>query len=215
MAEDYGIDYSTVGRNIYWWDINVRAPFLEIDPLDPADIADYPRIVEYGNDLATRYFRTDGSGYAGIADAPSDIRDKYGTAIDIISAEKSQAAVAPPRYVVDEDGNVVPGSPILPDPPSDAKRATWQATAERRIADRYPVKQNIVVPANSTLMPTSPWDINGVPAGAWTQVTVDRLCRGSVTQWQRLHELRVTETGTGGEIVQVSLVSAPSNQIVP
>lgn len=213
LAEDYGIDYCTVGRDIYWFDINLQ--WLIIEPLVPEDIAQYPRVVEYGNDLATRYFRTDGSGYAGIAEADPAFQAKYGSKIDIISSESTQAASAPPRMVVDENGNVVPGSPVLPDPPSAAKLATWTATAEQRLYDRVPVKRNILVPANSTLMPTSPWDINTLTPGCWMEATVDRLCRPTVTDWQRLHEMKVTETGTGGEIVQVSLISAPSTFVAP
>lgn len=210
LAEDYGIDYTVIGRDIYWFDIHLKNWTPVLAPLDPADIADYPRIVEYGNSFASRYIRTDGSGYAGIAEATPDMIQKYGTHIDTISSETSQADAMPPRLVVDEDGNVVPGAPVLPDPPSDAKMATWTATAQRRVEDLYPVRRNVVVPANSTLMPTSPWDINTLAPGAWTQVTVDRLCRDSVTEWQRLHELKVSETGAGGEMVQVSLISAPS-----
>jgi len=213
LAEDYGLDYTVVGRDIYWWDVHLN--WNEIAPLDPADIADYPRIVEYGNSLATRYIRTDGSGYAGFGFAPQGIQDKYGPAIDTLSSEKSQADANPPRYVVDGDGNVVPGSPILPEPPSAAKLATWTDTAERRLEDLYPVRRNIVVPAGSTLMPSSPWDVNTLMPGSWTLATVDRLCRGSVSEYQRLHELRVTETGEGGETVSVSFVSAPSVMVLP
>ena len=198
LAEDYGTDYCTVGRDIYFYDINLN--WNPIQPLVAADIADYPRVVEYGNALATRYIRTDGSGFAGIASAPPEIRDRYAIAIDIVSNENSQAE-APTE--------------VPPPIPSQTTIATWTRTAERRLANAWPVERAIVVPANSTLMPSSPWNINTLMPGSWFEVTVDRLCRGEVTEYNRLHELRVEETGDGGETVKITTVQPPSYMVLP
>ncbi len=198
IAEDNGTDYTMVGRDFYVWDVNLN--WDEISPLDAADISTYPRLVEYGNSLATRYFRTDGSGFAGQASAPAAIRDRYADAIDIISNENQQAE-APTE--------------VPPPVPSPTTIETWTRTAARRLSNMYPVERSIVVPANSSLMPTSTWDINNLRPGVWFEVTVDRLCRPVATEYNRLHELKVTETGTGGENVAVTTIQPPSFMILP
>ncbi len=198
LAEDNGTDYAVVGRDIYFWDINLN--WLEIDPLLPADIADYPRIVEYGNSLATRYIRTNGSGFAGIASAPPATRDRYAISIDIVSNENSQAEAT---------------TEVPPPLPSQTTINTWTQTAERRLSNAYPVERSIVVPANSTLMPSSPWDINTLIPGCWFEVSVDRLCRGEITEYNRLHELKVVETGDGGETVSITTIQPPTIMILP
>lgn len=203
LAEDNGIDYTVVNRDIYWFDTNLD--WNTLDPLDPADIASYPRIVEYGNSLATRYIRGDGSGYAGVATAPAPMQAKYGQSIDIISAERTQA----------ETGEQPSDPSAPPPPPSAAKLAAWLETAEGRVADRYPVARNIVIPANSTLMPTSPWDVNTLMPGSWCEVSLDRLCRPDVTELQRLHEMRVTERGGEAEQIEISMITAPATRLLP
>ena len=194
IAEDYGTDYAVVGRDIYYFDNHLK--WLTIDPLSPEDIADYPRLVEYGNALATRYVRTDGSGYAGIAQAPPAERERYPFPIDLVSNESTQAEVRPPE-----------------DPPTPTDIARWTRTAENQVGNFSPVPRAIVVPANSTLMPTSPWDIATLMPGCWFDVSVTRLCRGEIHEFNRLHELVVEETGEGGETVKVTTVPPPSRVV--
>ena len=67
FAEDYGIDYTVINRDIYYWDIHLAWKILP--PLDEAWISESPRIVEYGNSLATRGVVTNGRGFAGVDEA--------------------------------------------------------------------------------------------------------------------------------------------------
>lgn len=196
LAEDVGTDYTVVGRDIFWWDVNYN--WNPIEPLVADDIADYPRVVEYGNALATRYVRTNGSGFAGIASAPPEIRTRYASNIDSVSNESSQADAT---------------ADTPPPPPSQTTLNTWTRTAARRLSNVYPVRRSVVVPANSTLMPTSPWDINTLRPGVWFEVSVDRLCRGNVTEFNRLQELKVEETGDGGEVVSITTIQPPAIRI--
>ncbi|MCJ7726938.1 MAG: hypothetical protein MUP76_11210, partial [Acidimicrobiia bacterium] len=160
-------------------------------------------VVEYGNSFASRFIRTDGSGYASMAVAPGEILDRYGRGIDVVSNETSQATT-----------DSLPDPQVIPPPPSPAKFAAWQRVANKQLPDLYPPKQAIVVGANSTLMPSSPWDIDTLTPGSWFQVTVDYTCRPPVTDWQRVETVTVTETGEGGETVQFTAGTAPAVRLV-
>jgi len=202
IAEDYGTDYTVVGRDIFYFDHHLA--WIILPDLAPEDISTFPRVVEYGNDFATRYFRTDGTGYMAYAPAAQDVITEYGDGIDIVSNEETQAVTDP---LPD------PGSP--PPPPSAAKQARWLATAQARIVDHYPPLQAIVIPANSTLMPTSPWDVATLTPGSWFQITIGYACRPPVTDWQHIDSVIVSESGDSGETVQFTASTAPSRMVMP
>ena len=202
IAEDYGTDYTVVNRDILYFDHHLA--FIVLPDLAPNDVAEYPRVVEYGNAFATRYIRGDGSGYAALAEAPADVILKYGAGIDIVSSENTQAQT-----------DQLPDPTNPPPPPSATKLANWAATAARRLVDYYPPKQAIVIPAGATLMPTSPWDVDTLTPGAWFQITIDYICRPPVTDWQRIESVAVTESGDGGETVQFTAATAPSRKTDP
>lgn len=202
VAEDYGTDYTVVGRDIYYFDYHLAWNILP--DLAPEDISTFPRVVEYGNSFATRYFRTDGTGYAAYAAAPASVSDVYGDGIDIVSNEETQAVTDP-----------LPDPENPPPPPSPAKIARWQANADKHIVDHYPPLQAIVIPANSTLMPTSPWDVVTLTPGSWFQMTIDYACRPAVTDWQRIDSVAVEESGDGGETVQFTASTAPATMLMP
>lgn len=202
IAEDYGTDYTVVNRDIFYFDNHLAWAILP--DLATEDVSTYPRVVEYGNSFASRFIRTDGSGYASMAVAPVVVSDRYGRGIDVVSNETSQATT---------DALPDPDSP--PPPPSPAKFAAWMRTADRQLPDLFPPRQAIVVAANSTLMPSSPWNINTLTPGSWFQITVDYTCRPPVTDWQRLESVTVTETGDDGEVVNFTAGTAPSRKVDP
>lgn len=198
LAADYGVDYTVVGRNIYVFSVQLN--WNEIAALTESDIGDSPRIVEYGNSLATRFVRTDGSGYAGVARAPIAVEQQYARDIDSLSVEQQQAQFGP-------NGNILR--------PSPGRLARYARTARRRIEDLYPVRRAIVVPANSTLMPTSVWDVNTLTPGSWFPVTVFHPCRGEISEYNRLQEVVVEESGQDGELVQITTTGPPVRMILP
>jgi hypothetical protein len=202
LAEDHGMDYSVIGRDIYWYDHHLK--WFVVPELMRGDVSEPPRIVEYGNQFCSRYIRTDGTGYAGMATAPTDVWYEYAWTVDIVSNETSQAAT-----------DALPDPENPPPPPSPEKLAKWTRTAEQHIVDMYPPPLAVVIPAGATLMPSAPWDINKTPAGAMFEFTVDHPCRGSVRDWQMIDEIRVEETGDDGEIVTFSASSAPSRLLDP
>lgn len=185
MAEDGGIDYVMVNRTLRIWDVHTM--WYVLQPLEDTHISTFPRIVEYGNEFANRVVYTDGSGYAGVATSDSATLDTYTRTIDYHIAIEDR----------DED-----------EPPSQLVLSHWYDAALRNVQKMYPPQQSIIVPANSTLMPSSPWVISEVYPGAWCQVSMERMCR-NISEWQKLDAIKVVED-VDGERVQVTLGTAPS-----
>ena len=190
LAEDGGIDYTVVNRTIYIWDVHLR--WSTLPDLVDTDISSFPRIVEYGNEFANRVAYTDGSGYAGVAVADSGTLNTYSHYVDVIISTEDRH----------ED-----------EPPSSLVLSNWYDVALRNVQKMYPPKVAIVVPANSTLMPSSPWVVNDLIPGSWMMVSMDRLCR-SVNEWQRLEAVKVVED-ENGERVQITCGSAPVTMVLP
>jgi len=187
-AEDYGADYTVFKRDIYWWDIHYA--WKVIPNLEEEWISEFPRIVEYGNQLVTRGIVTNGKGYAGMATGDATALATYG-------------------YIDDLTSNVTESS-IIEGPPPIEDITEWAETARRKLTHPSPVA--VVIPANTTLLPGSPWTMDDLFPGAWFQVNVDRLCR-SVTEWQRLHEVVVEETAPRGEEIKFTAVSPPAYMV--
>jgi hypothetical protein len=190
-AEDYGADYCVVGRDIHVFDTHLAWSVLPL--IDAQHISQFPRIVEYGNEVATRGIVTNSKGYAGQAIA-SPWPHPY-TTIDLLTNNNLENA---------EDDEV----------PTAEDLAQWAATATRSLDGRTVAPVGIVVPANSTLMPGAPWTIDDLIPGSWCQVTSSTHCR-TLTEWQRLHEVVVSESAPDGEMVQVTTVSPPSTRVDP
>lgn len=76
FAEDHGLDYVVVNRDVYYWDHGLN--WLQLPEISEEFLSDSPRVVEYGNDLYTRAFVSNARGYAGIAVQPSPWPETYG-----------------------------------------------------------------------------------------------------------------------------------------
>jgi hypothetical protein len=189
-AEDSGSDYTVVNRDLYYWDTHLA--WKIIPDLDEAFISQYPRIVEYGNDVATTGYVTNGQGQAGIA-----TQDDQGYGIvDFLVTNLN-------------DGNVTDTTGPTPE-----EIAGWAETAAHNIDGKVPAPSHLIIPANSTLMPGAPWEINDLFPGAWFKVHVDRLCR-QFDEWQRLHQIIVTEEPETGETVEFTAVAPPARMVLP
>lgn len=188
------LDYTCVAGNVYLQDVHLRQ--FVLPPLLPEHLSRWPRIVEYGNDYANRAFVTDGSGYAGSAVAPAGSVAEYGAYVDLLS-------------------NSTPATEETPsEVPSAATLAMWQLFAQSTVERSQPPPVAIVVPTDSTLMPSSPWDVNTVIPGSWFEVHLDHSCR-TVSDWHKLQTIKVTDEGQSGELVQVTTVSAPPKPVDP
>lgn len=189
-AEDYGADYTVINRDIHYFDINLA--WKVIPDLDERYLSQFPRIVEYGNQAATRGVVTNSFGYAGVYTNTSATAD-WGL-IDLLITNQNDG----------QSTNV----------PTSQEIAAWTDTARRNIDGLIPPPVSIVIPANTTLLPGGPWEMEDLVPGAWFNATVTRLCR-TVSEYQRIHEVVVTESAPDGETVQFSSVSAPATMVVP
>lgn len=204
-GEDYGIDYTVYKRDIYYWDSSLR--WLTIPDLDDTHLTQAPRIVEYGNQAATRGIVTNANGYAGVSDLNVEAFALYGTVIDWLTTNGMDGS---PGLVVNADGDVVP-DPEAPRAPTDEEVAGWKQTATRSVLDRSPTPVAIVVPAGTSLVPGAPWEMHHLVPGAWFRVNTTRLCR-TVSEWQRLQEV-VVEESERGESVSFTCVAAPEHVV--
>lgn len=194
LARYSGIDYTVVGRDIYYFDVHLA--WSELPDLIDGHLSEYPRVVEYGNSLATRYIKTDGSGFAALTQAPLATREHYTEEIDFIETINEQSA-----------------DPNRADP-TDLKLAAWLDDADDSISRYFPPAVSVVIPANASLMPSSPWDVNTLIPGSWFMTLVERQCR-SVSEFQRLHEVRVEEIGGTNEKVAITTSTAPASRVDP
>ena len=200
LAQYFGIDYTVVNRDIYWWDTHLS--WSKIADLDTSWLSKHPRVVEYGNRFASRYVKTDGSGYAGVATAETSILADYGW-IDVVANEIAQA---------DRPDSTIPGVPSIP---TDTELAAWQATAQDRVYDMSPPKVSVVIPSDTSLLPNATpfgWDPDTLMPGSWFVADVSYAC-ASVREYHKLTELKVREVGDHGEEVSIATVSAPSKEV--
>jgi hypothetical protein len=192
-AEDNGVDYTVVGRDIYFFDTQLA--WHELPLLEPEMIGQFPSVIEYGNDLRTRGIVQNTKGVAGIGywGVDESYFDEYGGPVDDITNLTDR---------VDETT------------PTPEEVAGWSETAKRNVADRHPSPLALLIPANSTLLPGSSWSVDDLIPGGWFPVSVTSLCR-EVHAWMRLHEVIVTESAPNGETIQFSAIPATDHRVDP
>lgn len=191
FAEDRGMDYTVVGRDIYFWDTHLRWRTLPGE-LTSDHVEGGLAIVEYGNEFATRVIVTNGNGYASQAVAPAYAIAKWGY-LDHVSTTSSEAAGK--------------------DVPTNEEKQAWQEQAQSLLDTMFPAPVRVRVSENSRLVPDAPWGINELIAGAWVQVVADDLCR-SVDQWHKIDKISV-RAQDGDETVAISTAAAPEKMINP
>lgn len=190
-AEDRGMDYVVVGRDIYFWDTHLKWRMLSDDLIGEYLLGDMA-VVEYGNEFCTRVIVTNGNGYASQAVAPAWGISKYGY-IDHVESSFNEAAA-----------NEVP---------TNEEKKAWQEQAQSNLDLCFPAPTRIRVSENSTLSPEAPYDINDLIPGSWVRVVVDDLCR-TMDQLHKLHSVDVTEED-GKETVKITTSAAPENVVEP
>jgi hypothetical protein len=186
-AEDSGTDYTVVNRDIYYFDTHLAWHILP--ELDENYLSQFPRLVEYGNSAATRFFISNSLGQYGYATQP-DLG--YGV-IDELQTNQ-------------QDGT--------PEGLTPEEIAEWSQTAQHGLSGLIPPPVSVIIPENTTLLPGAPWTMEQLIPGSWFQITLENLCR-PITAWQRLHQIVVTEEAPRGEEVQFTAVSAPKSMIIP
>jgi len=191
-AADGGIDYLCVNRRVYYNDTHLA--WNDLPDMDEQWISEWPRVVEYGMQVATWGVVTDGFGHGVNVQGPPEWDTAYGR-VDLLTS------------LVD-DKDVAPEAPPTPD-----ELLAWSSIAQRAIGNRAPAPLALVIPANSTLMPGAPWVIEDLLPGSWFRMSVSRYCRPVHSEWQKLDEVVVTETPEQGEQVHFSAATAPAGRI--
>lgn len=198
LAQYFGMDYTVVNREVYWFDTHLD--WNPIDALDEGWLSKFPRIVEYGEDYANRYVRTDGSGFAGVADGPPAQVELFKPYIDLLANDVDQTD---PQNA----NQFIPA-------PTPAMIAEWNVSAAKRVKDLSPPRTAVLIPGGTSLLPSCTWDINTLMPGSWFPVDITRQCR-QLDEFQKLNELKVTEVGGSSETVAIAAASAPSERLVP
>lgn len=173
LAAKGGLDYTVLGRSILLWDTS--RPIGQTRAVTQADFLGPLRISIYGMEFASWSISTDGEGNAGIA---GNADPYYGnvellaTAYDEETADKDEA------------------------PPTVAE---LRSQAVRNLAGRNPVPVHVGVPENSRLNPNGVLAIGDLVPGVHIPLTVASPIR-TLSQMQKLNNVKVTETSSGEEI---------------
>jgi len=191
FAEDHGMDYSVIGRQINFWDTQYRWRTIE-EPLRSEYCSNGFAIVEYGNEFATRVVVTNGNGYGSMRAAPAWAIAKYGYIDHVVSGYNKAA-----------------GAEV----PSSADLVSWGEQAAGLLSNSFPQPVRVRVSENTVLTPQAPYDINDLVAGSWMKAIASDLCRTfSEEQWHKLDRVFVTEDATG-ENVTISTLQAPEEEL--
>jgi len=190
FAEDSGMDYTVVGRDVYFWDTHLR--WRSLSPLYEDYLQEEPAVVEYGNQFATRVIVTNGNGVAAIATAEPEKIAKWGYVDQVVSTWN------------DADGASEPTAEDL---------LAWQERAEHMLDETSEPPNRVRVSENTGLTQESPYSINDLIPGSWVTVSVTRLCR-NLEEWHKLDSVQVREEN-GKETVQISTITAPSKMVEP
>ena len=168
-----------------WW---------PIEDLLPEHLGEWPRIVEYGNQYANRAINTDGSGWAGVVFGPPAQVGEYGKYIDLLKNTTAADEVTPDKK------------------PSNYVLGLFNLSAQARLDQANPPPVAVVVQENSTLLPSSPWNINTLTPGTMFDVIVEHSCR-TVVDLHKLKQVAVLDDEEG-ENVTITSQQAPKGIVI-
>jgi hypothetical protein len=192
-AEDGGIDYVVIDRSILIMDTHVRGHVLPkmTNESFNSDIG----IVEYGSELVTRAYVTDGQGNYSRKLADDQWLAYYGK-IDKLSTNVQEGAATEPTDATQAEAN-----------------KSRYDQADRMLTSGYPAPIDILVPANTSLDPCIDIDYMDLHPNAWVEIDIEVGSRRA-SQWQRIQEVETT-VEVGVETVSISLQQPPSRWVDP
>lgn len=179
MGRTSGIDYTAVGRAIHIWDVSRNIGRLS--PWTRANFFNDVIVTEYGLDHAQAAYVVGQEGLYGQA-LNTENMDFYGPWTTMYTAYQ-------------EEGTAGPTQPEL------------NSQARRNLSGRSPVPIEVRVPDNSSLILTDTLTIAHLIPGVQVPLRATMNSR-KVAQMQKIDHVTVTETGTSGETVQVTLTPA-------
>jgi hypothetical protein len=188
FAEDSGMDYTVIGRDVYWWETHLKV--WTLPPLLPEYLEAEPAIVEYGNEFATRVFVTNGNGATSMAQHPPEVLAEWGY-VDTVNSTWNEA-----------DGN---------ETPTDEELAAWYEQAKAYLGQTPEPPAQVRVTQNTGLSQDAPYDINDLRPGSWLIASVTSLCR-QLESWHKLDSVNVSEEN-GKEVVAITTITAPAKGV--
>jgi len=177
-----GIDYTTVGRSILFFDVHQRIGQTAMVTAD--DFIGDPVITQYGMELATYVAHTDGKGHWG----------DHGGADDYYGLWE----VLHQAYDEDAQGSNPEDPPTTAELEDQAKRTHLQGSKPPLV---------VRIPDNTRLNPNGVLTISDLVPGVWIPLSASLPGR-TVSQMQKLDNMTVEETAENGEEIKVTLSPA-------
>lgn len=190
LAQNAGLDYTTVGRRIILWD--THRPIGRLPEMRDKDFSDPPIVTEYGMQLANYYAVTNNQGVWG-ATRRREGYEPYGPIELLASSYGESDAGATDTLTPEAYRQLV---------------EVLTAQAERGMHDRWPTPVVVRVPDNAAVSVDAPVTLDQLVPGVWIPVRATGTVR-EVTQWQKLDSVTVG-VGPTGESVRVVMSPAPN-----
>jgi hypothetical protein len=205
LAATAGLDYTTVGRRIIYWDTHQQIGRLP--ELRDGDFSQPPIVSEYGMLLANFFATTNNNGIWGGVYATEEQVDptdptktirvpvpfKYYGLVEMLASAYGEAEAG-------EEETLTPAA-------RQALVDTLTSQASRSLGGRWPTPVIVRVPDNATLSPKVNVDIQHLVPGVWIPLRSTQTLR-QVSQLQKLDSITVTED-QNGERVAVVMSPAP------
>lgn len=179
LARYSGVDFVVAGRAFHVWDVSRDLGTLRT--MTDADFEGGAIITAYGADHAQHAYVVGRDGLYGEAHNLNH-EDYYGPWTNIVTN-------------FDEEGSEGP------------TQAELNSQASRALTGRSPVPTEVRVPDNSTIRLSHDLTINDLIPGVHIPLRATLGAR-QLSQVQKLDILNVSETGDGGEKIQITLVPA-------
>lgn len=172
-ADDGGIDYTVVGRQVFVWDTHCRV--AEAQKVSDGDFLDSLSVIEYGSEALTNVYYTNNNNTAVVASAPQTWLDYYGPLDQVQSRiDESTSTEEVPQERLD----------------------VMLEQAERMLSSGYPAPLVVRVPENVQLNPETVLRFADLIPGVHIPVETSVGCRPVRT----VHKLtRVSVYVTPGE----------------
>lgn len=178
-----GLDYTVVGRRILFWDVHQKIG--QTATVSASDFLDDPIITQYGMELATLVYITDGEGHHGSYGAV----DPYYGEWEMVQDAYDENTSGP-----DDDPN-----PTTAEMDSQARRIHSQTKLPPLV---------VRIPDNTTLNPQGVLRIADLVPGVWVPLSA-KLPGRTVSQMQKLDNMSVEESADVKETIQVTFSPAP------
>lgn len=196
LAATAGLDYTTIGRRILYWD--THRTIGRLPEMRDGDFSDPVIVTEYGMNLSNWYAVTNNDGVAGYSYPAGhdgwNWFERYGP-VEMVSSAYGE-----------QEGAVQDTEALTP-AQRDALIQSFTGQAQRGIANRWPVPVVVRVPDNSTINPKVNLSINQLIPGVWIPLRATLTCR-KLAQWQKLDSVDVEEVN-GQEFIRVTMAPAP------